>query len=61
MGQDRVAVKRPHREDKDVGLNPAATEIRTLGDPSTEGSPMVQQGLSGDQQHKAKLDPYKNQ
>ena len=40
-------VKRPHREDKDVGSNPAANEKRTLGHPPTEGSPMVQQDLSG--------------
>ena len=46
-GQDRVVVKRPHREDKDVGSNPAVTEKRTFGDPPTEGSPMVRQDLSG--------------
>ena len=47
MGQDRVVVKPPHHEEKDVGSNPAATEKRTLGDPPKEGSPMVQQHLSG--------------
>ena len=45
--EDRVVVKRLHSEGKDVGSNPAATEKRTLGDPPTEGSPMVQQDLSG--------------
>ena len=48
-GQDSVAVKRPHSKTKDMGSNPAATmnEKRTLGDPPTEGGPMVQQDLSG--------------
>ena len=39
--RDSVAVKRLHREDKDVGSNPAATAKWTLGDPSTEGGPIV--------------------
>ena len=38
-GQDGVAIKRSHREDNDVGLNPAATKKRTLGEPPTEGCP----------------------
>ena len=49
IGQTRVAVKRQLCNDKDVGSNPTDTrnEKRTLGDPPTEGSPMVQQYLSG--------------
>ena len=46
-GQERVVVKRLYSEDKDVRSNPTATEKRTLGDPPTEGSPIVQQDLSG--------------
>ena len=41
-GQDRAAVKRPLRNDKDVGSNPAAAKRKTdVGDPPTEGCPMV--------------------
>ena len=38
----RVAVKRPHWNDKDVGSNPTTSrnEKRTLGDAPTQGSPM---------------------
>ena len=42
-------VKRPLRNDKDVGSNPAAAmnEKWTLGDAPTEGGPRIQQDLSG--------------
>ena len=48
-GQSGAVVSRPHGNDQDVVSNPAATrhEKRTLGGPPTEGSPMVQQDLSG--------------
>ena len=48
-GQSGAVVARPHGNTQDVGSNPAVTrnEKRTLGDPPTEGSPMVQQDLSG--------------
>ena len=38
--QYRVRVKCPHRNDKDMGLNPLASRNKnqTLGDPPTEGS-----------------------
>ena len=32
-GQDRVVVKRPHGEDKDVGSDPAAPEKTDIGEP----------------------------
>ena len=39
-------LRRPRRNDKDVGSNPAATrnEKSDIGDPPTEGSPMVWTG-----------------
>ena len=44
-GQHSAAVKRPLRNDKDVGSNPAAAERKTdIGDPPTEGSSMVWTG-----------------
>ena len=48
-GQSGTAVRRPHGNDQDMGSNPAATrnEKWALGGPPTEGSPMVQQDLSG--------------
>ena len=60
-GRDRVAVKHPHRKDKDMGSNPAVIKKRTLGDPPTEGSPMIQQDLSEDRQCKAELDLCKKE
>ena len=49
MCRSGAVVARPHGNTQDVGLNPAVTrnEKRTLGDPPTEGGPMVQQDLSG--------------
>ena len=42
---DRAAVTHPLRNDKDVGSNPAAAKRKTdIGDPPTEGSPMVWTG-----------------
>ena len=32
-GQDRVAVKRPHREDKNLGSNPDAAQKTDFGGP----------------------------
>ena len=44
-----AAVRRPHGSHQDTGSNPAAArnEKWTFGAPPTEGSPMVQQDLSG--------------
>ena len=53
-GQDRVAVKRPLRDDKDVCSNPAATRTKLdFGKaPCTEGAPMIQkQDVSGRPAH----------
>ena len=49
LGLSGAVVARPHGNTQDVGSNPAVTrnEKQTLGDPPTEGSPMVQQDLSG--------------
>ena len=48
-GQSGVVVARLHGNTQDVGSNPAVTrnKKRTLGKSPTEGSPMVQQDLSG--------------
>ena len=50
-GQHRVAVKCPHCNGKDMGLNPTATsnEKMDIGRHPTEGGPMVLQDLSGRQ------------
>ena len=47
-GQSGAVVAHPHGNTQDMGSNPAATrnEKQILGDPPTEGSPMVQQDLS---------------
>ena len=44
--QNRVAVNHPHCNHKDVGSNRTATrnDKRILGDPLTEGGPMVGTG-----------------
>ena len=42
--QNKLAVTRPPCNDKDMGLNPAATrngKKQTLGGPPTEGGPIV--------------------
>ena len=45
-GQNRLVVKLPHCNHKDVGSNPTATRNgkRTLGDLPREGGPMVWTG-----------------
>ena len=58
-GLDRVAVRRPYCDHKDVGSNPTATknENWTLGKPPAQEVPQkVQKDLSGTSDIKAELD-----
>ena len=44
-GQSGAAVIRPHGYDQDMGSNPAAAKRKSdIGDPPSEGSPMVWTG-----------------